>query len=336
VIPKTLLKYPPFAANARFVLARRGVRPLRRGDAGTHVQLLQGALIDLGFKMPRSVRANGFPDAIFGAETESSVKAFQGKHYLVGDGLAGAKTLAKLDAAMVSHAKSAPHLTFNMFPGIYSPEYTLGTAPPATPHDPGSGAWNSRPKTMVARAQMAAIRSILPIAYVAVGDDAVKHLQHYFGNSGGALTIDAEGMVREVPSAQRVYRIEVGQAKSFVESLPPGRHDITSRKTNGGYNRQSESKNWFFAVGGYSAWGRGRVEIAPAPVQDIVLEFEYCVYDRYNWDKGKSVTIHDITITDEFMGEFHRQGLAQEYDEVGSFKRRFHWRRGQAISADQY
>ena len=52
-------------------------------------------------------------------------------------------------------------------------------------------------------------------------------------------------------------------------------------------------------------------------------------------DGGKSVTIQGITVTDAFMGEFHRQGLAREYDCHGSFKRSFSWKKGDAISQAQ-
>lgn len=55
------------------------------------------------------------------------------------------------------------------------------------------------------------------------------------------------------------------------------------------------------------------------------LSFQYHFYDRYNWDEGKAVTIAGIVITDEFMGEFHLQGLAQEYDEVGVLNCEFSW-----------
>jgi hypothetical protein len=40
-------------------------------------------------------------------------------------------------------------------------------------------------------------------------------------------------------------------------------------------------------------------------------------------------------VTDAFMGEFHRQGLAKEFDCYGSFKRHFSWKKGQAIPAQQ-
>ncbi|MET0387542.1 MAG: hypothetical protein ABW321_16345, partial [Polyangiales bacterium] len=65
------------------------------------------------------------------------------------------------------------------------------------------------------------------------------------------------------------------------------------------------------------------------------LDFRYKVFDRYNWDRGKKVTILTVKVTDDFMGEFHRQGLAREYDCVGSVRRRLTWRDGQNIASVQ-
>lgn len=55
------------------------------------------------------------------------------------------------------------------------------------------------------------------------------------------------------------------------------------------------------------------------------VDFDYCFYDRYNWDGKKAVTILGTVVTDEFMGEFHRQGLAREFDCYGSLHRRLEW-----------
>ena len=65
------------------------------------------------------------------------------------------------------------------------------------------------------------------------------------------------------------------------------------------------------------------------------IEYEYKFYDRYNWDAGKSVTFANITVTDHFMGEFHRQGLAREFNCLGSMRRVFSWRQGEAIAQAQ-
>jgi len=77
-----------------------------------------------------------------------------------------------------------------------------------------------------------------------------------------------------------------------------------------GYNTKEENWNWFYAIGGYSSWGKGEAVVSDGPSgRQYTLDFEYKFYDRYNWDKGKHVTIFRITITDEFMGEFHRPWL---------------------------
>lgn len=309
---------------------------MRPGHTGSHVRLLQAAFVDLGYKMPESIRVTGVPDGIYGTETKKVLTSFQTTHKLWADGIAGKKTLTVLDGLMAGKAKPVPPAKVKRIVPPPSHEYTLGTADPPRRADPGSGLWNSQPTTMVARAQMAAIVAVLPVAHFAVGDDAVKHLWHYFGNSGVPLTIDAEGMVREVPSAKNVYRIEVAQAKDFVERLPAGRHQFTSKKLNQGYNRQAENRNWFFAVGGYSVWGKGAVNVPANKTEEITMDFEYHVFDRYNWDNGKAVDIQGIVITDRFMGEFHRQGLAREYDEIGAFARKFHWLKGQSIPESQY
>lgn len=71
--------------------------PVWRGAKGKHVAALQDLLIDLGYRMPRSRRSNGF-DGIFGPETEQTIKDFQKSVGLKADGLVGPKTLAAFDA----------------------------------------------------------------------------------------------------------------------------------------------------------------------------------------------------------------------------------------------
>ena len=65
------------------------------------------------------------------------------------------------------------------------------------------------------------------------------------------------------------------------------------------------------------------------------MDFVYKLYDRYNWDRGKSVTLFGVTVTDQFMGGFHCQGLAKEFDCHGGVRRRFTWKEGDDISKGQ-
>jgi len=143
-------------------------------------------------------------------------------------------------------------------------------------------------------------------------------------------------MLQSVPSAQRNLETEAVQAKLFAETLPPGKHTITSRMAEAGYNDKDENWNWFFATGGYVSWGKGELLVRDNPSgREYELNFEYKLYDRYNWDKGKNVTILGVTITDEFMGEFHRQGLAREFDCVGTVRRKLTWKHGQVLASGQ-
>lgn len=208
------------------------------------------------------------------------------------------------------------------------PDYKLGTSDPPVTRDPGAGAWNSETTTLEMIAAEQAVLRVLGAANVAVGDDAVKHMRHYLRNSGRDYTIDLRGLINDVTDEKELYNRELNEAKRFVEaSGRTGRFEITSNSTRGGYIRQSENRNWYFAVGGYSVWGKGVANVT-ADAQgrkSYSLEFEYRFFDRYNWDGGKQVTLFGVTITDEFMARFHREGLAQEFDMYGSYKKTVTW-----------
>lgn len=347
-----------FRGNPRVARAAENAPPFQQGETSGGVGLLQAGLIRVGYPMPISTRRrHGAPDGIFGSETTSTVQSFQAAQQgLAVDGIAGRQTLTRLDSLLPHrhqvrrppvrrpppprHAPtppppSAPPPTAPVIP--VSPDFKLGADDPRMTPDAGAGAWNSTPKEIGTIAMYAVLSDLrfLAAAAATVGDDAAVHLSHYFANTGRPLSIDLEGMVAEVPSAMPLYITEVDLLRAYVETLPPGVYDITSKHGWTGYNYQSESRNWFFAVGGYTTWVKGRVSVGAgaSPICTIALEYKF--FDRYNWDGGKSVTIAGITITDEFMGEFHRQGLAKEYDEVGSFRRSLSWTKGAPIPPAQ-
>lgn len=212
--------------------------------------------------------------------------------------------------------------------------YKLGDSDPVIKHDKGAGKWASESPTPEMVALAGLIVQHLPHAYLVVGDNAAKHMYHYFGNSGNTYTIDLEGMLDDVPSAKAIYDAELAEAQKFVQTLPVGSHKIASQKARGGYNTKGESGNWYYAVGGYSAWGKGVATVGKdaAGAPGYKLDFELRFEDKYNWDTGKSVTLFKVVITDKFMGAFHRQGLAQEFIMTGSFKRTVTWGSEKAIA----
>ncbi len=205
--------------------------------------------------------------------------------------------------------------------------YTLGTHDPVIHFDPGAGIWNSKPKTMKMRALKLEFLDRLPFAFAVIGDDAAKHMYHYLGNSGIKYTIDLKDMIDDVPDAKDWYEGETNKVKQFVQTLPAGTHHITTDTAVRGSNRKGQNWNWFYGVGDYSAWIKGVAKVAldKSGKRKYCLDYEYKVADRYNWDKGKQVKIFGVTITDQFMGEFHRQGLAREFTIKGSIKAVIEW-----------
>ncbi|MEZ5346879.1 MAG: peptidoglycan-binding domain-containing protein [Pyrinomonadaceae bacterium] len=88
---------PRFVSSSELRNASTGAI-IRKGAKGRHVHLLQMALIDLGFQMPRSTGGVYSPDGDFGEETKEKVIAFQRANNLSPDGEVGPKTMAVLDA----------------------------------------------------------------------------------------------------------------------------------------------------------------------------------------------------------------------------------------------
>ncbi len=97
------LTSPRFQGNVRIANAAANKPAFAVGEQqNSGVAILQLALVDLGFPMPKSLKRPGQADGIYGAETKAVVAAFQTANGLKADGLAGALTLARLDALLVA------------------------------------------------------------------------------------------------------------------------------------------------------------------------------------------------------------------------------------------
>ncbi len=94
------LTSPRFKDNATLVAVEANKAALARNSNGVAAHLVQMALVDLGFAMPRSTGSvNYSPDGIYGQETVDVVKAFQRSQTppLKDDGIVGQNTLRALD-----------------------------------------------------------------------------------------------------------------------------------------------------------------------------------------------------------------------------------------------
>lgn len=340
------LTFPPFAAVESIRNAVKSSPSLKLGDKGAGVAVLQGGLIDLGYKLPLSTHKTGFPDGVYGKETKEAIIQFQKDAKInLKDGIAGKNTVTEMDRRLAAKAAKPAQLPKPPNPPVPLPpsdkNYAVGTLNPPIKPDPGAGIFNSKPVEVSMWALKQAILEILPprgsSAAIIIGFDATLNMKHYMAATGTDLSINLQSMMDAGPTAKARFRDEVSQARKFVETLPEGRHEITSKTVEGAYNYKEETWNWFYAVGGYVSWGKGVATVKKgAAGREYDLQFEYHFFDRYNWDKGKSVTIGPVTITDEFMAEFHRQGLAKEFNMKGMVKRHFTWRHGEIIPEAQY
>ena len=94
------LRSESFKFSSRLESAANNKPPLRQGETGPAVALLQLALAALGYAMPKTMRAI-VPDGMYGPETVDAVMAFQRDQRLSQDGVAGRDTLARLDDLFV-------------------------------------------------------------------------------------------------------------------------------------------------------------------------------------------------------------------------------------------
>ena len=210
------------------------------------------------------------------------------------------------------------------------PLYISSDKSPAIKPDRGSGSWCSAPQTAEFLVYKRAIQFALDTHAVdlAIGPDAVSHMRQYFSSTGNDLVLDVPAVMRKSKQLRIHYDDELREAKAFCEMLSTGRHAISSSKLGSGYFRQAEDRNLFFAIGGYSFWGQGIVNIVDRDresLREYTLDFELHFYDRYNWDTGKSVSIAGITVADDFMQKFHLQCYAREYDVKGVGRDRVTW-----------
>lgn len=215
-------------------------------------------------------------------------------------------------------------------------EFAPGDVDPPVTRDEGAGEWGTDPTTVEMTVKRGLIYDILPTAAIVIGDDAVAHMLHYLVGTGSDYTIDFEDMIDDVPLTKQYYENEIELAKAYVETLPAGVHKFTSTKIMPNlYATKDQSYNWYFAIGGYSAWGKGVATVTDKPngTRAYRMEFEYKFFDRYNWDGGKKVNIFGIEVTDEFMARFHREGLAREFDCYGSVSKSVTWDGGSLVGA---
>jgi len=102
------LNNPRFKNNSRLQQASNNNPSMTRGEHDrAAVAIIQQALVDLGYFMPRSTLPDGTLDGDYGRETSQMVRRFQRDNNLQVDGRIGRNTIHKLDALAPSSGTSA-------------------------------------------------------------------------------------------------------------------------------------------------------------------------------------------------------------------------------------
>lgn len=200
--------------------------------------------------------------------------------------------------------------------------------PPFPPTDPGAGEHGSDPwwTTGDDRVKKELAYTAATIADAMGLTNAASHLRHYLGNSGEDLIISPDRIARDVEQFQaqtdQTVAAELRRIAAEVEANGGYGEPVQfSTDWQGFYITKSHSEDWFYAMGGIQYAVTGVATVYP-PGPDgqptVVVDYQTHVFDRYNWDEGKQVTIGPVTITDEQMAEMHRAGVAQEFNMYGS------------------
>ena len=171
--------------------------------------------------------------------------------------------------------------------------------------------------------------SIADTAWVMGYQDASLHFKHYLNNSGTDWNISVDRMLNDMKDFQTKFDEQIKLAQDAVNSYI--KSGIISEKLivdiatdwdlNNGFTAQkSKHPNWFYAMGGFYYRVTNTVTITPSTNSIAVnMTSQIHVYDRYNWDTGKTVSLlGTLTVSDSDLAYFHQIGLAKEYNIFGS------------------
>lgn len=226
------------------------------------------------------------------------------------------------------------------------PKYRLGVEDPWHAIDEGSGAWCSlgyfsdelyHYKYYLENALNGNLYLQYRFPY------ALEHLNHYFSNTGNDINLNLLDVMKKSRQLKENCDKEIDEAISFCKTLPTGKHNITSSIFNTG-DFISDNSDLFYAIGGYQYWGKGEITInnngafdnsnthltnQKSHLRHYKLRFKFIFFDRYNWNINQpdaGVRFGGVAISDRFMGSFHQQCLAREYNIHGVLEIEKEWR----------
>ncbi|MER7580926.1 hypothetical protein [Kitasatospora sp. NPDC097691] len=194
--------------------------------------------------------------------------------------------------------------------------------------DKGAGPWGVREPGLADQMMRVEAASMVGGGALAGNPDAARNLAHYLDGDGTPLNLDVEPMLRSDAgfrakadtqlaankdkwrqAAVEAFEKSGGVPVSIPVESPVGQHTFTD-------------ENWYYAIGSHPYLTSGVVTAVPGPdgKPQVSLQYQVNVWDRYNWDEGKSTPIAGTNVTDHDMATLHQTGLAKEFDIVGRTK----------------
>ncbi|MFB7935559.1 hypothetical protein [Streptomyces sp. NPDC056049] len=160
---------------------------------------------------------------------------------------------------------------------------------------------------------------------------ASRNMLHYLRGTGATLDLDVDRMLADDSG----FRSDIENDHVAVNQDSWRRQALAEFHGAGGDRTvvvpvESRTRHtnlvddeWFRAVGAHAQNVSGYVTVVPdthGGPPKVSLDYQVNVWDRYNWDPGKSTPFADglISISDDDMGRLHKVGFAQEFDMKGS------------------
>lgn len=211
-----------------------------------------------------------------------------------------------------------------------SPKPPIPPAPPIPPKPTsgdGAGAFNSKSPSLGDRATEQVFHRVAAFADASGFDNAAGNMRHFLAGSGDTRAVDPQSMLNDLPGFQTAANDQ------FNHDVIGAINDKIGKEWNGKpmsftintgwqshYAGKSDSADWYYGMGGFSFSQTASVSVVPGSDGRPVVEIDskLHVFDRYNWDAGKAVTIGPFVVKDEQLGSLHEAGLAQEFLIAGS------------------
>ncbi len=205
------------------------------------------------------------------------------------------------------------------------PEFIIGSASPRIRADSGSGQWGSEmPEKSSYLKKQGIVQSVIPYARL-LYPDAADHLQHFFDNTGTDYQVNLQRIVETTDAGRDLYLSQRNAAMDFATAHAVDGAPLSFVSQILEQRRFSNDENWMRASGTFSGWSNATIT---KNGDQYSMDFDLHYFDPYNWNTGQSFPSFGVDVKDSSMALFHRQGLAKDYNLVGSLPLTITWQAG--------